>query len=334
MGQSSARGFRSLLALVGALTMAWASPAGAINGGDRAPLQSYPFMVSLIDHAAPAGQEARYHFCGGTLIAKEWVLTAANCVYLLMRLQSPEEIDIYVGSIDFMRGDRIRAAQFVVHPQYDRVRGENDIALVRLARAPQTNLPVAPATVTIATDPKLEDSAATRPVTVIGWGPMDYAASANSVYLQAVNLQLQWAVMTCPFDQVALAARWTDVKKVLRQLRLSQATEDELYRLVAAATPPLIPPHSLCTGRRDSPSQMLNLLGGPPGHSPLRPGPCASDAGGPMLGKDPDGSLVQLGIVSFPFGYEAQPCDSDMFPPYYVSVGAFADWIAAVIGNR
>lgn len=262
------------------------------------------------------------------------MLTAANCLYLLMRPQSPEEIDIYVGSGDFTRGDRIRAADFVVHPQYDRVRGENDVALVHLARAPHADLPVTPASVRLSTDPKLEDSSATRPVTVIGWGPTDYAAGANSVYLQTVNLQLQWTVMTCPFDQVALAARWTDVKKVLRQLRLSQATEDELYRRVAAATPPLIPPHSLCTGRQDSPSQMLNLMGGPPGHSPLRPGPCISDAGGPMLGKDPDGSLVQLGIVSFPFGYEAQPCDSDMFPPYYVSVGAFADWIAAVIGNR
>lgn len=322
------------LMLAGVLAMASTSPASAIISGERSPWQTYPFMVSLIDHKVPAGEEALYHFCGGTLIAPQWVLTAANCLYLGMRAQAPGEIDVYLGSSDFKGGERMQSAQLFVHPQYDRVRGENDIALVRLPSPPRRDLSVPPAPVKFSKDAKLELSASTRPVTVLGWGPTDFEASAPSPDLRSVKLELKWAVMACPVDAAALSARWAEVQPVLRQLRLSQATQDELGRRVAAAAPPMIPPHSLCTGRTDTPSATINMLGGMLYHHPLRPGPCVSDAGGPMLGTEPDGSLIELGVVSFPFGYEAQPCNSDTYPPFYVSVGAYADWIASTMAGR
>ena len=322
------------LALAGALGVASMSPASAIVGGERSPGQTYPFMVSLIEHRAPAGKENGYHFCGGTLVAPQWMLTAANCLYIGMRAQAPGEIDVYLGSGDFTGGERMRAAQFFVHPQYDRLRGENDIALVRLPSPPHTDLRVPPALVKTSTDPGLEESSSTRPVTVIGWGPTDDAANTAAPDLRSVKLELKWAVMACPFDQAALSARWAEVQPVLRRLRLSAAVQDELYRRVAAASPPMIPPHSLCTSRTDTPSATLNMIGNPGHPHALRPGPCVSDAGGPMLGTEPDGSLIELGVVSFPFGYEGQLCNSETNPPYYVSVGAYADWIAATMAGR
>lgn len=322
------------LAVAGVLAMALVTPAAAIIGGER-PANTYPFMVALIDRGAPPGEEGRYQFCGGTLIAPRWVLTAANCLYLLLRAQAPDEIDIYLGSDNFAGGDRIQAAQFFVHPQYDRIRGENNIALVHLPRPPGPNLAVSPAPLKLASDPRLEDSSGTRPVKAIGWGPTDYDAAAPSPAIRAVDLELRWKVTACPYDESALSARWPEVNKVLRRLRVSPATEAELRRKVAAALPPLIPPHSLCTGGPVSAlTQNLISSGGMSPPRTARPGPCKSDAGGPLIGTEADGSAIQLGIVSFPFGYEGQRCDSAIYPPFYVSVGAYADWIAATISSH
>ncbi|XP_048211070.1 chymotrypsinogen B-like [Perognathus longimembris pacificus] len=44
-----------------------------VAGGEEAVPGSWPWQVSL-------QYESGYHFCGGTLISEDWVLTAAHCL--------------------------------------------------------------------------------------------------------------------------------------------------------------------------------------------------------------------------------------------------------------
>lgn len=74
-----------------------------IVGGETAQPHSYPWMVSLRDSAAPKGRRS---FCGGSVIAPVYVLTAAHCVMDLDRRTSDmpqncflaKRYEIYAGS--------------------------------------------------------------------------------------------------------------------------------------------------------------------------------------------------------------------------------------------
>ncbi|MQA11270.1 MAG: trypsin-like serine protease [Pseudonocardiaceae bacterium] len=96
-----------------------------IVGGEPAD-QEYPFMVSL--------QEGGSHFCGGSLIKPDWVLTAAHCV----EGTDPSSIGVRVGSNDNSQGgEEAGAAEVKVHPDYDGSSPGGDIALVKLDSAVQ-----------------------------------------------------------------------------------------------------------------------------------------------------------------------------------------------------
>ena len=140
-----------------------------IVGGRPAQPGAFPWMVALLNAAEPDPFQAQ--FCGGSLVAPEWVLTAAHCFF-----DPRGEPDVDVQSLDLLlgttvlqigAGQRIRAAQIVIHPNYDPRRGTeggNDIALVRLSR------PVALPTLPLVQPNQTNLTAPGTLATILGWG--------------------------------------------------------------------------------------------------------------------------------------------------------------------
>ncbi|KAJ1945963.1 hypothetical protein FBU59_002160 [Linderina macrospora] len=145
-----------------------------IVGGNVAPANKYPFS-SIIKTIYSEGLSK----CGGTIISKNHVVTAAHCVVRTATGEHalPQNIYAGYGNNTYIYQTLIPARRVFVHPQYNSTGLKNDIAILELPDLPLDG-------VTVATVPVykgwLFPEMAT---TAIGWGMTNTTDSHSPSYL-------------------------------------------------------------------------------------------------------------------------------------------------------
>ena len=102
----------------------------SIVGGEASEVGRWPFIVGRSEDSEV--------FCGGTLSAPHWVLTAAHCVGRL----NPEDVTALIGAYDLYDLDHLNyddldpteergSVEFIIHPDYNRRSDLRDNALVQ-----------------------------------------------------------------------------------------------------------------------------------------------------------------------------------------------------------
>ena len=140
----------------------YASVSPMIVGGSAVPNGKYPFMAALLEKRRP-GEAFDELLCGGTLIDKDSVLTAAHCLVN----PKPDKLQVVVGrtALNQNRGQLRSVSRRFIQPRYN---GNGyDAAVLKLRRPVKSIKPIKLPT---AKQDNLEKPG--HILTTAGWGVM------------------------------------------------------------------------------------------------------------------------------------------------------------------
>lgn len=272
-----------------------------IVGGEDALEHSWPFLVSvrLIRNKSE-------HHCGGSLITDQYVLTAAHCILIYLKMlevyklnvtQLGSLIEVHVGLNEHekdpkhLNKDQVYEVEYLdMHEKFDYNQYAlfNDIAILRLKRKvdlnrPEVNIVCLP--MPDESDMNVYNVKTGDNVVAIGWG--SYAEEYN--YTAYVRDHIQQAVFTIKDKEDAMCNSGM-IGKVWDKNRTVCADGDE-----------------------------------------KRSSTCYGDSGGPVLSYR-NNRWILFGIISF--GHDIRDttnkklrkCNASM-PFYFVKVSAYFEWI-------
>lgn len=105
-----------------------------IIGGSNAKISEFPFLVQIYERTVN-----RYKFiCGGTIIHRRFVLTAAHCFvnYDTDPIAWTDEKSLKIVTGTTTKGGKdgheYKVKQYYIHPNFDVSSGANDIALIKV----------------------------------------------------------------------------------------------------------------------------------------------------------------------------------------------------------
>ncbi|XP_055607795.1 uncharacterized protein LOC129755375 [Uranotaenia lowii] len=146
-----------------------------IIGGKTSRRGQWPWQVAILNRFKEA-------FCGGTLVAPRWILTAAHCVRkrLFVRLGEHHLQQTDGTEIEF------RIEFSIKHPRYDKKTVDNDVALLRLPREVERSSFVGYACL----PERYQPLPIGHTCTIIGWGKKRHSDDAGTDVLHEAEVPI------------------------------------------------------------------------------------------------------------------------------------------------